>query len=127
MFASFMSESAAIILAPLPPDASPESREMQPVLQQLVQEAAPDFNWYSTVTTLPAYQALRTQDAAYRGRLALAAVVAIRANSGLSTIFQRLLESLMRSTIALPEEGMVKLFQGYGLHFDTPDGAWARR
>jgi hypothetical protein len=112
-----MSASASRTLAALPPTASPESREMQPVLQQLIHEAEPDFTWYSTVATLPTYLAARAQDAAYRGRLALAAAVALRANSAASTILLRLLESLMRGTVALPDEGFVRLFQSYGLDF----------
>ncbi|MGI4761649.1 MAG: DUF4132 domain-containing protein [Janthinobacterium lividum] len=116
-----MPDSESLILPPLPPAASPESREMQPVLQQLVQEAGAGFNWNMAITTLPTYLAARAQDAAYRGRLALAAAVALRANSGLPrTIFMRLLESLMRTTIALPDEQLVQLFQSYGLNFDTP-------
>ncbi|RZL06559.1 MAG: hypothetical protein EOO62_18635, partial [Hymenobacter sp.] len=113
-----MTDLESLIPTPLPPDASPESREMQPVLQQLVLEAGPDFNWNCSIAALPAYLAARAQNAAYRGRLALAATVAIRANSGLPrTLFIRLLESLMRTTIALPDEGMVQLLQGYGLTF----------
>lgn len=114
-----MPDSKPLILVALPADAYPESREMQPVLQQLIEETGPDFNWDSTVTKLPTYLAARTQDAAYRGRLALAAAVAIRPNGGPRTILLRLLESLMRSTIALSDEQFVQLFHSYGLNFDT--------
>jgi hypothetical protein len=117
-----MSSAAALVLPSLPPDASPESVEMQPVLQQLIHEAGPDFNWHSTVSALPTYLAARAQDAAYRGRLALAATVALRANSEVSTVLLRLLESLLRTTMALPDKGFVRLFQSYGLNFGTPDG-----
>lgn len=113
-----MPDLELLTLPALPPDASPESREMQPVLQQLIREAGPDFNWNCAITTLPTYLAARAQNAAYRGRLALATTVAIRATSGLPrTVFIRLLESLMRTTIALPEAGLVQLLQGYGLQF----------
>jgi hypothetical protein len=115
-----MPDSESLTLAALPADAYPESREMQPVLQQFIEEAGPDFHWDSTVTKLPTYLAARTQNAAYRGRLALAAAIAIRTNGGPRTILMRLLESLMRTTIALPDEQFVQLFHSYGLNFDTP-------
>ncbi len=115
-----MSSSEKFTLAALPEDASAESREMQPVLQQLMQEAGSTFNWHSAVTELPTYQAARAQDAAYRGRLALAAVVALRANAGrLRTTLLRLLEGLMRTTISLGDAGFIALFQHYGLTFDA--------
>ena len=121
-----MPDSEFLTLVALPADASSESREMQPVLQQLVEEAGPDFHWDSSVTKLPTYLAARAQDAAYRGRLALAAAVAIRANSGPRTILMRLLEGLMRGTIALDGEKFVQLFHSYGLRFDTPSSSTIR-
>jgi hypothetical protein len=106
------------LLTALPADASPESVEMQPVLQQLIHEAGATANWHSTIAELPTYQAARTQDAAYRGRLALAAMVALRANGGrMRTTLIRLLESLMRTTLTLSEADFIALFNQYGLAF----------
>ncbi|MDJ0365790.1 DUF4132 domain-containing protein [Hymenobacter sp. H14-R3] len=117
-----MPTSEKFTLADLPADASPASREMQPVLQQLIKEAGSTANWHSTITELPVYQAAKAQDAAYRGRLALAALVALRANGGrLRTTLLRLLEGLMRTTLALSNPEFIQLFHGYGLRFDTPN------
>jgi hypothetical protein len=116
-----MAKSSKFQLAALPADASPASVEMQPVLQQLIQEAGDTANWHSTLTELPVYKAARAADAAYRGRLALAAAVALRANGGrIRTMFLRLLESLTRTTLELSEAEFTRLFQAYGLVFDTP-------
>jgi hypothetical protein len=110
--------SEKFLLAALPSDARPESVEMQPVLQQLIHEAGATANWHSTITELPTYQAARTQDAAYRGRLALAAMVALRANGGrMRTTLIRLLENLMRTTLTLSEADFIALFNQYGLAF----------
>ncbi|TVT39034.1 DUF4132 domain-containing protein [Hymenobacter setariae] len=116
-----MAKSSKFRLAALPADASPASVEMQPVLQQLIQEAGATANWHSAVTELPVYQAARAADAAYRGRLALAAVVALRANEGrIRTTCLRLLEGLSRMTLELSEAEFIELLQSYGLVFDAP-------
>jgi hypothetical protein len=116
-----MAKSSKFQLAALPADASPASVEMQSVLQQLIQEAGDTANWHSAVTELPVYQAARAADAAYRGRLALAAVVALRANEGrIRTTCLRLLEGLSRMTLELSEAEYIQLLQSYGLVFDTP-------
>jgi hypothetical protein len=116
-----MAKSSKFQLAALPADASPASVEMQAVLQQLIQEAGATANWHSAVTELPTYQAARAADAAYRGRLALAAVVALRANEGrIRTTCLRLLESLARTTLELSEAEYIQLLQAYGLVFDAP-------
>jgi hypothetical protein len=123
-----MAKPSKFQLAALPANASPASVEMQPVLQQLIQEAGANANWHSSVTELPVYQAIRAADAAYRGRLALAAVVALRANEGrIRTTCLRLLEGLSRMTLELSEADFIQLLQAYGLVFDTPisDGSAA--
>jgi hypothetical protein len=110
--------SEKFLLTALPSDARPESVEMQPVLQQLIHEAGATANWHSSITELPTYQAARTQDAAYRGRLALAAMVALRANGGrMRTTLIRLMENLMRTTLTLSEADFIALFNQYGLAF----------
>jgi hypothetical protein len=123
-----MAKPSKFQLAALPADASPASVEMQPVLQQLIHEAGANANWHSSITELPVYQAIRAADAAYRGRLALAAVVALRANEGrMRTTCLRLLEGLSRMTLELSEADFIQLLQAYGLVFDTPvsDGSAA--
>jgi hypothetical protein len=123
-----MAKPSKFQLAALPANASPASVEMQPVLQQLIQEAGANANWHSSVTELPVYQTIRAADAAYRGRLALAAVVALRANEGrMRTTCLRLLEGLSRMTLELSEADFIQLLQAYGLVFDTPisDGSAA--
>ena len=116
-----MAKPSKFQLAALPANASPASVEMQPVLQQLIQEAGANANWHSSVTELPVYQAIRAADATYRGRLALAAVVALRANEGrMRTTCLRLLEGLSRMTLELSEADFIQLLQAYGLVFDTP-------
>jgi hypothetical protein len=116
-----MSKTSKFQLAALPPDASPASVEMRPVLHQLIQEAGATANWHSTITELPMYLAARSADAAYRSRLALATVVALRANEGrIRTTCLRLLESLSRTTLELSEADFIQLLQAYGLVFDAP-------
>ena len=57
-------------------DASPEAVEMKPVLEKLVSEYAAK-SYFTKVNELPAFQAVRTQSAAYQGRLALALATAM--------------------------------------------------
>ncbi|GAB3636079.1 hypothetical protein GCM10027422_16690 [Hymenobacter arcticus] len=114
-----MADSEKFTLAALSAAASPESQEMQPVLQQLIREAGGTANWHSAITELPTYQAAKAQNATYRGRLALAAVVALRANAGrLRTTLMQLLGGLMRTTITLSDSDFIVLLQHYGLTFD---------
>ncbi|UOG76195.1 DUF4132 domain-containing protein [Hymenobacter tibetensis] len=121
-----MAKASKFQLAALPANASPVSVEMHPVLQQLIREAGANANWHSNVTQLPVYQAARAADAAYRGRLALAAVVALRANEGrIRTTCLQLLEGLSRMTVELSEADYIQLLQAYGLVFDAPSGGSA--
>jgi Domain of unknown function (DUF4132) len=114
--------SKGFTLAPLPSEAGPKALARQAVLQQLVRENAATNNWHSNITDLPAYQTIRTQDAAYRGQLALAALAAIRDNGGrVATSMVKLLGALMRGTVDLSEADFVALLQGYGLQFETPN------
>ncbi|WP_310397813.1 DUF4132 domain-containing protein [Hymenobacter sp.] len=116
-----MAKSKKLLFEALPEGASAGLLEMQPVLQRLIEEAGATTNWHSTITELPTYQAARTKDAAYRGRLVLAAMAGIRLNQGrIRTTLVRLLESLMRTTLTLSEAEFIALFQLYGLSFDTP-------
>ncbi|MET4108355.1 DUF4132 domain-containing protein [Hymenobacter sp. UYP22] len=122
-----MATSEKFTLAPLPAETSPEALAQQAVLQQLIREDAAVANWHSNISDLPTYQAVRTQDAAYRGQLALAALAAIRANSGrVATTMVKLLGALMRSTVDLGEADFITLFQGYGLRFETPNAETVR-
>jgi hypothetical protein len=122
-----MAKSKKFTLAPLPLEAGPVALAQQAVLQQLIREDEAANNWHSAVSDLPAYQTVRTQDAAYRGQLALAALDAIRANGGrVATTMVKLLSALMRSTVELGAADFVALFQGYGLRFETPNAETIR-
>ena len=106
-------------------DASPEAVEMKPVLEKLVSEYAAK-SYFTKVNELPAFQAVRTQSAAYQGRLALALATAMSRCSdgdrriGHKTTLAELLSALMRGTLGLGGADYLRLFQLYGLDFSPP-------
>ncbi|MFD1467006.1 DUF4132 domain-containing protein [Hymenobacter caeli] len=106
-------------------ETSAEATEMKPVLENLI-TAVLNKPYSTKITDLPAYQALRTQEAAYQGRLAIAIALAmhrcgddyrVRYNLG------DLLGALMRGTLGLDEAGYLRLFTLYGLDFSQPASA----
>ncbi|MBC8082328.1 MAG: hypothetical protein H7Z21_03895, partial [Hymenobacter sp.] len=114
---------------------SPEATEMRPVLTQLLDEIKQlDMSYYGLkLSEVPAYQAVREQDAAYKGRLTLAAAEAIqqcRANSAndyqTRNLIEALLQQLLRSTLTLKSGEWQRLFGFYGLDFEraTADALW---
>lgn len=107
---------------------SAEAQEMRPVLSQLLTEIqARNMSYYNLkLLDVPAYaQGIREQDAAYKGRLALAAAEAIRfcrANYGqvdyqVRYLLEGLLQQLLRSTLALTPADWQRLLESYGLEF----------
>ncbi|WP_400193248.1 DUF4132 domain-containing protein [Hymenobacter sp. B81] len=111
--------------------SSPEAREMQPVLRQLLTEIEErDMSYYNLkLLDVPAYaQGIRAQDAAYKGRLALAAAEAsryCRSNYGqvdyqVRYLLEGLLQQLLRSTLELSPADWQRLLRSYGLEFDKP-------
>ncbi|GAB3830207.1 hypothetical protein GCM10028821_18100 [Hymenobacter jeollabukensis] len=110
---------------------SPEAREMKPVLSQLLTDIEERGMSYYNMKLLdvPAYaQGIRDQDAAYKGRLALAAAEAIRFcrdNYGqvdyqIRYLLEGLLQQLLRSTLELSPAAWQRLLQLYGLEFRKP-------
>ncbi|WP_187632184.1 DUF4132 domain-containing protein [Hymenobacter lutimineralis] len=99
---------------------SPEASEMRPVLEQFLTEIQ-DRNlgyWELKLSDLLAYQTLKNQDPAYKGRLVLATVEAMGSTANeYATRYQldALLQVLLRSTLALPPTAWIKLFHLYGL------------
>ncbi|MBC8083562.1 MAG: DUF4132 domain-containing protein [Hymenobacter sp.] len=105
---------------------SPEATEMRPVLQQFLNEIKQlNLSYYSLkLTVVPAYQAIREQNAAYKGRLVLAAAEAThrsrtnpRDNYQIRSLVEALLQQLLRSTLELSPAELIRLFQHYGLDF----------
>lgn len=103
--------------SPLFDDPSPEAVEMKPVLLNLVPEALNKA--YSTkISELPTYQAVRQQDAAYQGRLALALATAMSRCTPQDDYRTRytlgeLLGALLRGTLGLNEADYLRLFNLY--------------
>ncbi len=108
---------------------------MQPVLQQFLAELKElNMNSYNMkLSEVPAYQAIREQDAAYKGRLALAAAEAINRshhspneNHQVRYQMEALLQQLLRSTLVLSAPEWQRLFEWYGLDFGKPntDSLW---
>jgi len=105
-------------------DASPEALEMQPVLAELLPQLR--TKTYGTkLGELPAYQAIRAQDAAYQGRVALALAVAInhpgaQHSNPLRWEMGEVLAALLRTSLALTEADYLRLFASYGFDFTDP-------
>lgn len=110
--------------------SSAEAQQMRPVLGQLLTEIQErDMSYYNLkLLDVPAYaQGIREQDAAYKGRLALATAEAIRFcrdNYGavdyqVRYLLEGLLQQLLRSTLALAPADWQRLLQSYGLEFGT--------
>ncbi|MCB2408280.1 DUF4132 domain-containing protein [Hymenobacter lucidus] len=106
---------------------SAEALEMQPVLLQLLTEfeAQNGYYWELTLSELTAYQQVKSQDAAYKGRLVLAAAEAqpgLSHDSKARHLLDALLKVLLRSTIELSNAGFVRLLELFNLGQQaTPD------
>ncbi|TGE29613.1 DUF4132 domain-containing protein [Hymenobacter metallicola] len=106
---------------------SAEALEMQPVLLGLLTEFAsqPGSYWDLKLTELTTYQALKNQDAAYKGRLMLATAEAfpgLSHDSKARHLLDALLRVLLRSTLELSSAGFVRLLNEFGLGTQaTPD------
>ena len=104
-------------------DASAEAVEMKPLLPELLGQAL-QKDYGTRLTELPAYQAVRMQDAAYQGRLALALATAIhlcaQADYRARYTLAELLGSLLRGTLTLGEADYLRLFRLYGLDINAP-------
>jgi len=107
--------------------SSAESVEMQPVLQQFLNEIQErGLSYYSLkLTDVPVYSIIREQDAAYKSRLALATAEAIgrdraakNSNYQIRSLLEALLQILLRSTLQFDSAGLIRLFHAYGLNFD---------
>ncbi|RAK68239.1 DUF4132 domain-containing protein [Hymenobacter edaphi] len=110
---------------------SAEAQEMQPVLRQLLLDIEErDMSYYNLkLLDVPAYaQGIREQDAAYKGRLTLAAAEAIRfcrdhygeVDYQIRYMLEGLLQQLLRSTLELSPAAWQRLLQLYGLEFKKP-------
>lgn len=105
----------------------PEAVEMQPVLLQFLTEIQEkDLSyWDLKLSEIGAYQRLKDETPAYRGRLVLATTVAIRSlSNNFETRYQleALLKLLLRSTIELSNAGFVRLLELFKLgKAATPD------
>ncbi|HEX8326681.1 MAG TPA: DUF4132 domain-containing protein [Hymenobacter sp.] len=105
--------------------ASTEAVEMKPVLAELLPQL--QAKTYGTkLNELPAYQAIRAQDAAYQSRLVLALTASIkrvdrsddyRIRWGMAEV----MTALLRTTLTLTEADYLHLFASYGLDFSSPD------
>ncbi|MCC3156644.1 DUF4132 domain-containing protein [Hymenobacter sp. 15J16-1T3B] len=112
---------------------SVEAQEMQPVLRQLLLDIEERQMSYYTLKLLdvPAYQGIREQDAAYKGRLALATAEAIRfcrdhhgvVDYQIRNLLEALLQQLLRSTLELDAAGLIRLLETYGIQFPPGDAA----
>ncbi|MBO2007613.1 DUF4132 domain-containing protein [Hymenobacter negativus] len=99
-------------------DTSAEAVEMKPVLTELLPQAL-GKTYNTKPSELPAYQAVRTQDAAYQGRLALALAMAMhrcaQSDYQIRSTLAELLSGLLRGTLGLGEDDYLRLMQLYGL------------
>jgi hypothetical protein len=113
-------ESARATLFDAP---SPEAVEMKPVLVKLTPEVL-NKNYGTKLTELPTFQAVRAQDAAYQGRLALAIATAMhrctQADYRTRYDLGEVLGTLLRGTLGLGEADYLRLFHLYGLDFESP-------
>jgi hypothetical protein len=97
---------------------------MKPILTELLpQLLAKDYG--TKLGELPAYQAIRAQDTAYQGRLAVAVATAatrvgLQGNHGIRWALGEVLSALMRTALSLSEADYLRLFASYGLDFDNP-------
>jgi hypothetical protein len=101
---------------------------MKPILTELLSQLrAKDYG--TKLSELPAYQAIRGQDAAYQGRVALALAATINQTESehsnpLRWEMGEVLAALMRTSLALTEVDYLRLFAAYG--FDVADPAKSR-
>jgi hypothetical protein len=99
---------------------SPEATEMRPLLLQFLIEIQ-DRNlsyWNLKLSEIRAYQTLKYKDVAYKGRLALATAEAMRQQTDDYQIrhqLEALLQMLLRSTLGLGSDGLLRLLGLYGL------------
>ncbi|MCB2377749.1 DUF4132 domain-containing protein [Hymenobacter sp. BT635] len=101
----------------------PEAAEMLPVLLRFLTEIKDrNLSYYGLkLTELNSYQALREQDAAYKGRLVLVTAQVISRLLGDHTHYdlryqlEALLKVLLRTTLALSNADFVRLLDLYGL------------
>jgi hypothetical protein len=106
-------------------DPSPEAVEMKPVLQELATEVlAKTYN--DKITSLPTYQVLLKQSAAYKGRFVLALATAMhecvrRQDYRTRYALGEVLSGLMRAPLNLGEADYLRLFRLYGLDFSVID------
>ncbi len=102
--------------------ATAEFGDLQGVISELVAQML-DKSYSTKLTELPAYQAVRAQDAAYQGRVALALATAMNhctpADYRASYALGELLGALMRGTLGLTEDDYLRLFQLYKLAFSA--------
>ncbi|MBO0360010.1 DUF4132 domain-containing protein [Hymenobacter sp. BT186] len=103
---------------------SPEATEMQPfLLAYLTELQNRDISyWDLKLPEIEAYQTLKTQDAAYKGRLAVATAEAMGSlSNNYQTRYQlaKLLQALLRATLELEPAAWVQLFHVYGLDART--------
>jgi len=104
---------------------SPEADEMRPVLLQLLTEVHDREweYWEIKLPELPAYQQIKTQDSAYKGRLVLAAAEALQSlsnNYQTRHTLEALLKLLLRSSVTLNDADYLRLFHLYGLTLKDP-------
>ncbi|MBF9239774.1 DUF4132 domain-containing protein [Hymenobacter sp. BT683] len=101
---------------------NPEFDELQGVVTELVTQAL-DKSYSTKLTELPAYQAVRAQDAAYQGQVALALATAMNrctpADYRSGYALGELLGALLRGTLGLTEDDYLRLFQLYNLTFSA--------
>ncbi|MBF9239541.1 DUF4132 domain-containing protein [Hymenobacter sp. BT683] len=118
-----MSATQTVVLKLSVPDgANAEFDALQDVVAELVTQALSKS--YSTkLTELPAYQAVRAQDAAYQGRVALALATALNhctpADYRSGYTIGELLGALLRGTLGLTEDDYLRLFRLYNLTFSA--------
>lgn len=99
---------------------NPEAIEMQPfLLSYLTELQTREIGyWDLKLSEIEAYQTLKTQDAVYKGRLALATAEAMGSlSNNYQTRYQleKLLHALLRTTLNLAPAAWIKLFCTYGL------------
>jgi hypothetical protein len=106
-------------------DPNPETIELKPVLQAFATEVLGRTS-SDKLTDLPTYQAIRKQNGAYQGRLALALTTAMHEcvrRQDYRTRYQlgEVLASLLRGPLVLSEDDFLRLFRLYGLDFTVID------
>ncbi|MDJ0364732.1 DUF4132 domain-containing protein [Hymenobacter sp. H14-R3] len=97
-------------------DSSPEAQEMRAVLVELVGQQRDGSGYFPKLTSLPAYQAARAQDVAYRGRLVRATATAYARSykkwgaENIRRALAYLLEGLFRTKLALTQADYLFVF-----------------